>query len=154
MDFHSQGITDKKYFDRVLETVNEENRKAVYPALIANYKSFLGRKHIESIPVKKATWQYSKLSVKANPELFLTINDERHLIKLYFKADALSKNRIAIIQLLLQMAFDDKVQQPVKYCVLDIRRNKIYPTASPDASLLPLLQGEAASFIAMWESLP
>lgn len=154
VDFHSHGITDKKHFDRMLESVTEDNRRAVYPSLIKNYKSFLGRKTIQSIPVKKETWQYSRLTVRINPELFLTINDERHLIKLYFKSEALSQPRIAIIQLLLQLAFDGKIQQPTKFCVLDLRRNKLYPTPSPNASLLPLLQGEAASFIAIWESLP
>lgn len=153
-EYHSLGITDKKYFDRILESVTEENRKAVYPALIANYKSFLGRKSIQSIPVKKATWQYSQLEVRANPELYLTINNQRHLIKLYFKSEALSKNRIASIQLLLQLAFDGKIDQPVKFCILDVRRNKIYSTDSADRSLLPLLEGEAASFIAIWNTLP
>lgn len=154
VEYHSLGITDKKYFDRIQESVTEDNRKAVYPSLIKNYKSFLGRKDIQSFPVKKEFWQYSRLSVRANPELFLTTNGERHLIKLYFKSEALSKHRIAIIQLLLQLAFDGKISQPINYSVLELRRNKIYSAATPSVSLLPLLQGEAASFIAMWESLP
>lgn len=154
VEFHTQGITDKKYFDRMLESVTERVRKNVYPEIVSNYKSFLGRKTIQANPVKKETWQHSKLTVRVNPELLLTINGERHLIKLYFKADPLSKHRIAIIQLILQLAFESQIREAVKFCVLEVRRNRLYASPSPDKSLLPLLQGEAASFISIWESLP
>jgi hypothetical protein len=153
VEYHARASGDKKHFDRLLESVSEGNRKSVYPTLVANYKSFLGRKTIIPGAPPRALWEHAGLEVRVNPELLLKINDKRHLIKLYFKADQLSKNRIEIIQLLLQRVFDGDVETPIKFCVLDVRHNKIYATEKPDAKLMPLLQGEAVSFVAIWKSL-
>jgi hypothetical protein len=154
VEFHNTGQTNKKYFDQAISGITEKNRKALYPEVVKKYKSFLGNKQITSSPIQKLVWSHAGLDVRANPELLLTINDDPHLVKLYFKKETLSKNRVAIIQLLLQLAFSSTIQQPVKYCVLDIQRNKLYSASAPDVKLRPLLEGEATAFVTIYNALP
>ena len=39
------------------------------------------------------------------------------------------------------------------YSILDIRKKNLITTDAPDTDLLPLLQGEAAAYAAMWANL-
>ena len=152
-EFHNMGLVNKQYFDQIISGVTEKNRKALYPEVVKKYKSFLGNKQITSTPAPKVIWTHGGLDVRVNPELLLTINGDVHLIKLYFKKETLSKNRVAIIQLLMQLALGSTLNQPVKYCVLDIQRNKLYSTSTPDVKLRPLLEGEATAFAAIYNAL-
>ena len=74
------------------------------------------------------------------------------MIKLYFKSEKLSKNRIDIILLLMQLVLQGKVPKGTTFGILDIPRGKLFSNI-PSQSLLPLLKGEAAGFKAMWDGL-
>jgi hypothetical protein len=147
--FHAEGTGDKKYFDRLLDRFDDQKQNTYRP-LIANYKSFLGRKIITATPVERSDWKYKQLVVRINPELGLTINKKPYLIKLYFKAMELTKNRTDVILLLMKHALPNV--PTVTYGLLDVHHNRLYD-AVPQEKLLPLLHGEADNFLTMWNEV-
>lgn len=97
-------------------------------------------------------WTSGDLEVRRNPELYIDVNGESHLIKLYFKADPISKRRIdATLYLLGDMRLSREVD---KVGVLDVRRGKIFTPTIHRPNLAAYLAGEAAAFAAMWDALP
>jgi hypothetical protein len=148
--FHSEGTNDRKYFDRLLSTLDQKKQDSYRP-LAVNYKSFLGRKRITSTPTQRTTWTYKQLGVRVNPELSLTINNKPYLLKLYFKASELTKTRVDVILLLMKHALPQSTA--LTYGLLDVHHNRLYD-ADPQDRLLPLLYGEADSFLTMWSALP
>jgi hypothetical protein len=151
--YHAENRTDKKYFDTFLETVTDDKKKESYRPLVSNYKSFLGRKACDSHNTEAAVWKYKELEVRINPEMCVSINGSKRLIKLYFKAAPLSKQRVDVILLLMKHSLP-KPPNLAEYCLLDVHHNKEYLSADPNDALLPLLHGEADSFITIWKSLP
>lgn len=136
-------------FDRLLAGMTDGTKQSTYQPLVTNYKRFLGRKTIVSEPsTQHVTWTYKDLDVRVNPELKLNINGTETIIKLYFKAAKPASNRIAIIQLLMKHALPKA--DGATFCLLDINNNKPYLNANPNDMLLPLLYGEADSFLTMW----
>ena len=148
--FHAEVARDKKlYFDQLLNGLDEQKQKS-YSPLVANYKSFLGRKQITSNPVERTTWVYKQLKVNINPELALTINNKPYLLKLYFKAAELTKSRVDVILLLIKEALPRV--NGVTYGLVDVQHNRLYD-ATPQDRLLPLLHGEADNFLTMWNEV-
>ena len=152
-EYHRNGEGDKRYLDRLLPTVADGKKRTAYPPLIKNYKRFLGKKQIIPLPPLKTEWKYKTLIVRINPELRLNIGDQVTLIKLYFKADALSKVKVDLILLLLGLTLGDKLDADARYAVHDVHHDKFYSVPRPGLELLPLLYGEAESFITMWDML-
>jgi hypothetical protein len=59
--------------------------------------------------------------------------------------------RVDVILLLIKHALPSA--DPINYGLLDIQHNRLYD-APPQDRLLPLLYGEADSFLTMWKALP
>ena len=76
-----QLTTDRKKWDN-------------YAAIIRGYKQFWGRKKIGWFAPPRKCWHSNDIEVHINPELGLMLNDTPHVVKLYFKADELSKAKV------------------------------------------------------------
>ena len=114
------------------------------------YKRFLGRKQRAWFEPHKAHWEYGTLRVRVNPELGLTIDGDDHLIKLYFKDQKLTKDRVAVIsQMMIDALGDDAEGQNV--ALLDVRNSRLHVFDAPDLALKPLLEGKALAFCRMYE---
>lgn len=148
VEFHKSGQTNKNWLDRLAKGLTDQKKLGLYPDNVKQYKRFLGRKKIRWFKPPKADWTCNGLTITVNPELGLKIDGSPTLVKLYFKADNLAKRRVEVIQLLMDVA----VNKRFHFGVLDVPRAKLYSSSSPDHSLLPLLQGEAASFRAMFSA--
>jgi hypothetical protein len=147
--FHAEANRDKKkYFSSLLESLDTSKRGS-YEPLVDKYKSFLGRKQITSSPVERTTWEYKQLKVRINPELSLNINGKPYLVKLYFKAASLTASRVDVILLLMKHALPKPREVAVTYGLLDVQHNRLYDKL-PQERLMPLLHGEAESFLTMW----
>lgn len=152
VEFHAVGRGDRAFFDRLLARVTDGAKRTTYQPLVANYKRFLGRKVITSQPSNQhVTWSYKTLEVRINPELRLNINGTETIIKLYFKATKPGANKIAVIQLLMKHALPKA--PGAAFCVLDVNNLKPYISADPNDDNLPLLYGEADSFITIWDHI-
>jgi len=153
VDFHAKADGDRKFFDRLLAGVTKEEKRRTYEPLVTNYKRFLGRKTIDNLrPDHHITWKHKTLEVRVNPELRFMLNEREQVIKLYFKKAPLAKSRIDVILLLMKHALPASPGQ-VTYCLLDVNHNKTYMNENPNDEILPLLIGEAESFLSMWANV-
>lgn len=134
------GLTDQKKIDS-------------FPRLIKGYKKWSGRKGAEWFEPARCLWQSGGLAVKVNPELGLTIKGTPHLVKLYFKADSLAKNRIDIITHLMAVACAEQAPDGCVMGVLDVRRSKLITPTVPISGLDTMLRAEAAYWVAAWQDL-
>lgn len=146
--FHSEQKDKNEYFKSLLDHL-DSSKQSSYEPLVKMYKSFLGRKQITSSPVERTTWEYKQLKVRINPELSLNINGKPYLVKLYFKAPSLTVSRVDVILLLMKHALPKPREVAVAYGLLDVHHNRLYDRA-PKERLMPLLHGEADSFLTMW----
>ena len=122
---HEQN-KDKKFLDRISGSLTDQKKIKIYPDRIKQYKSWLGRKTTEWFqpPYKECT--FGDLKIHLNPELGLIVNGEPMVIKLYFKAEPLSKAKADIILVLMTKYLDDSPVEGRKYCVLDVAQKKLF----------------------------
>ena len=144
---------DKKVLDDLLKSLTDKKKQNRYPLLIKQYKSFLGRKKIEWFDPPHKEWKEGNLSVRLNPELGLEINGEYTVIKLYFKSDKLSQMKADLILLLMNEKFKKKDYKDVTFAVLDVANKKMFNSTKLGKAHMSLLEGEALSFIKIWESI-
>lgn len=120
-----------------------------WEACVDGYSRWVGHKKLVLLPnPKPVKWTSGDLNVRVNPELGMSVNGEPHLIKLYLKADKISKVRIYSVLHLLQQTFPTRGT----IGILDVRRGKLFTPPVP-ASIGPLLHGEAAAFVEIWRQL-
>ncbi len=152
VEFHKNGY-EKKQLDKILNELTDKKKHNRYSELIELYKSFLGRKNIEWFDPPFKEWKTSDLRVRLNPELGLVINEKLYVIKLYFKAEKLSQVKADLILLLLNSKLKKGDFKDVTFSVLDIGRKKLYDKTKLSHNHISLLEGEALSFINIWNSL-
>lgn len=151
IDLH-QNNKDKSELDKILNDLTDKKKINRYPALIESYKSFLGRKKIEWFEPPFKEWKINDLRIKLNPELGLEINDKLYVIKLYFKSDSLSQMKADLILLLMNTRLKKGDYKEATFAVLDIERKKLFEKTKLKKNHVPLLEGEALSFINIWNS--
>ena len=151
IEMHTEG-QPKSVLDTLTAALADKKKQTAYPEIVKGYKTFLGKKKIMWFPPPKDDWTHGGLSVSVNPEVGLEINGTRYAIKLYFKADKLSKLRADIITHLMQLVLASG-KKPSVFAVLDVRRPKLFAAPSPTTGLTALLQGEAASFAAIYSTI-
>lgn len=152
IEFHEQN-KNKAELDKILNQLTDKKKINRYPTLINSYKSFLGRKKIEWFEPPSKDWKKDDLEIKLNPELGLDINGKLYVIKLYFKADKLSQMKADLILLLMNAKLKKGDFKEVTFAVLDVERKKLFEKTKLNGTHLPLLEGEALSFINIWNSL-
>ena len=154
IDYHKTNQSQKSVLDRSLNGITHKPKLTAYPLALAGYKKFLGNKAIQALPDVRSAWSHGNLNVSVNPELALTIQGVPHIVKLYFKAETLSKKHAELILLMMADSLGKKVAPGTVMSLLDVQRGKLFTATGVDQVLKPLLQGEAASFETMWNQLP
>jgi len=151
VSLHKAG-QPKTALDSLTNSLTDQKKITAYPDLVKGYKKFLGNKAVKWFKPPQSQWTFQGLAVSVNPEVGLEINGTRHAIKLYFKADKLSKLRVdAINELMHQVLGGGKVNPT--FSILDIRNAKLLSAPAPNPSLLPLLQGEAIAFATIYRQV-
>jgi hypothetical protein len=144
---------DPEALDKALREIEDPKKHDHYRACRAGLRKWAGKKgtkKLKWVKPKGATWRSGALEVKISPELWLDIEGKRHIIKLYFKAEALSQHRVNLSLRLLEKT----VGRHGAVAVLDVRRGRLFTqTTTPPAEIDLLLASEAAGLAALWESL-
>jgi hypothetical protein len=144
----------KSELDNLLNSLTDEKKKKAYPLIIDGYKKFWGRKKPIWFKPPSKIWKIGDLEIKINPELGLKIGDNNYVIKLYFKEDKISRHQIDQILTLMENELRSKVKiEEMKFSILDIRKSKHYIQKDSSVELMPLLHGEARSFIEIWKGI-
>ena len=149
IELHQEGQS-KSTLDVLTSGIRDRNKRNTYPMLVKAYKKFLGRKQTAWFEPHKAHWKYGGLCVRVNPELGLSIDGDDHLIKLYFKDQKLTKERVAVISQMMLDALGDNAEGQ-NAALLDVRHSRLHVFDAPDPALKPLLEGEALGFCRMYE---
>lgn len=136
----------------ILSAVVEKVRLSNYPAIIQGYKKWWGKKDLVWFQPPSEIFSRDGVDVSINPELGLVINGERHLIKLYLKAEKLSKNRADLITGLMEVALGGK-SPGVVMGVLDVRNSKLFVGTGHGVSIVPMLEAEIAYIAKLWPSV-
>jgi hypothetical protein len=135
------------------ELTTDAKKWEAYSMLLSCYKKFLGRKTIIWFQPPRDGWQANEINVLLNPELGLIINNIPHVIKLYMKADTLSKEKSVISLFLMHQSLPKMHDnQPINYSILDIRRNNLIKTNSFPGNILSSLTAEAAYINSIWNT--
>lgn len=125
-----------------------------YPAAIAGYKKWLGKKKTTWFAPPRGTFSSGGLDISVNPELGLEITtkngqSQRHVIKLYFKETKPKKQMVEAAIALMAHTLGPKVKSNAEFCLLDVERHTMW--CSPiKRNVVPLLHAEAAGFAVMW----
>lgn len=152
IEIHKES-KNKNLLDEVVNGLTDKNKINLYPNLIIKYKSFLGKKKIEWIEPPFTDWKMNELRIKINPEIGLFINDKPYIIKLYFKSEPLSKSKADLILLMMNenLKKDDFID--ANFAILDISKKKLYENCSLNNMHISLIEGEALSFLKIWDSI-
>lgn len=140
---------DRRALDDVLSHVHDGKKVANYVACVDGLKRWIGRKTIEWMGCPRRPWSSGDLVVSVNPEAGLRIGGVAHVIKLHLKAPVLSQRAADPMLRLLEITHGRQGQVGI----LDVRRSRLIVPTKSLAGLDPLLAGEAASFVTMWEQV-
>jgi hypothetical protein len=145
------GTFNTREFTVAISAVTDPKKISNYLAAGRGLEKWIGRKDIDASPVKAKSWEASGLEVSVTPELRLSWSADSYFVtKLYFNAEPLSKYQASPLLRLIECTHG----QIGTAAVLDVQRGKLHtgPTSRP-ADLDLLLRTEAASFVAIWDSL-
>lgn len=144
----------KDELDNILKILTDDKKKSNYPELIEGYKKFWGRKKILWFQPPYKNWKVGDLEIRLNPELGLEYKNQFLIIKLYFKDEKINRSQIDQILTLMEYQLRAKIDEPeVKFALLDIRKSKLYIQKNNSLELVPLLLGEAKSFLEIWKGI-
>lgn len=152
VELHRLGRS-KGDLDTFLSRLTDQKKRGNYARCVKGYKKFLGRRQVQWFDPPSSDWRPEGLRIKINPEIGLQIAGDPHVIKLYFKKEKLSKNRVEIIRLLMDRKLTNLAPDDTRFAVLDIPRGKLFAAEAIDGSLAPLLNGEAAALKRMWDQV-
>ncbi len=138
IEFHQEGSQKKSKLDLIL-TKADPKKLDRYQDCIRGYKRFLGRRNVQWFTPAIGMFSLPNIEIRVNPELGLEINGDEQVVKLYFKAEPLSKRKVDILHVLMHKALKQKYASGITFSVLDVPRGKAYATEMPDLTLLPLL---------------
>ncbi len=144
---------DKKILDNLLQKLTDLKKKVNYPISIDGYKKFWGKKKIQWFDPPFFHWQTGDLDIKINPELGLAFDNKFYVIKLFLKADKITKDKLSQILSLMESKLREEVGDEIIFAVLDVKNAKLYENQKGDFTYLPLLQGEAKSFESIWKAI-
>lgn len=133
----TKGLTDAK-------------KIANYPLMVAGYKKWWGRKVLEWFEPSGDTYTQSGIDVAINPELGLVVNGQLHVVKLYFKADALTKTKADLIVTLMAHVLESSEPAGTQFSVLDVRNSKLFTYAAAGKSFKPMVDAELSYIASLW----
>lgn len=150
VDMHVTGL-DTAVLDGLVETLIDPREKRIFPKLVEGYKKFLRQGKMTWFEPPLRDYPLGPLSVRVNPEVGLLIDGRPHAIKLYFRGDPLSPQRVMVSNQLLANALATTWPGTV-FAILDVRRARLFPYR-PKTEVGLLLKAEAASLASLYAGL-
>ncbi|WP_035237451.1 hypothetical protein [Desulfobacter vibrioformis] len=152
VEIHRENL-NKDILDSTLSGLTDKKKETAYPAIISGYKKWWGKKQMSWFEPPNDLFSSHGVDISVNPELGLEINGTPHLIKLYFKSDPLTKNRIDIITHLMAAVLGNACPPSTEMSVLDIRRSKLISPTVEISLIDGIIDAELAYISALWSSI-
>src|ERR1700742_2861175 len=147
-DCFDNGWSSKSLKD-TLATLPDSRKAEAFEECRQGLSRWVGRKHIVALPKLTARWTANELTVRINPELHLEIDGSPYLIKLYFKGEKISKQRVDVALHLLK----SRTAKGTTAGILDLRRSKLYVPTVTKPGMGALVKAEAAAFASLWDEV-
>ncbi|MGA8087082.1 MAG: hypothetical protein WCA10_07235 [Terracidiphilus sp.] len=145
-EFHEGKLSQLTF----ASTGASEKKLHRYEEAIKGYKKFLKETNYVFFKPHHAQWSFEDLVVRINPEVGFYVDGKPVLVKLYFKQEPLSKSRI---QVALSLMSEGQKNRQYQAAYLDVPRARLHREQSGSPQMSALLRGEAATFLAIWNSL-
>ncbi len=133
-----------------LATVTDQKKQSNYPSAVNGYKKWWGQKTLVWFSPPRTSYAQHGIEVIVNPELGLDVNGTRHLVKVYFKTDPLSKLRVDIIVRLMETTLRPHCRKNEAMAVLDVRQARLFPFQSAAAASMAMIDAELAYIASLW----
>lgn len=144
---------DPRRLERLLAEVTDPKKQGHYEACRAGLRKWagaVGRRAFVWKTAQRAVWRSGSLEVNVSPELWLDIDDDPFVIKLYFKTDKLSQHKVNLSLRLLQKTVGSKGTVGI----LDLQQGRLFTqTTEPPEGIDLLLQAEAVGLATLWDLL-
>lgn len=150
---HLKSGKSKKDLYHFLSLVSDSKKISRYTSLVRGYFKFLGRKKANWFEPPSPIWVHKDLNVKINPEFGIEFGGERYLIKLYFKEEPLLKKDVQITLSMMTETLSTGIYTGYICALLDVERGRLHYSKAPDKRIRSLIEGEAESFLRIWEGL-
>ena len=96
---------------------------------------------------------HAGIDVAINPELGLLVDGRRHIIKLYLKADPLTKLRVDLITVLMEVSLRTECHPDDLLCLLDVRQAKLFTVSAAIKPTRAVVDAELTYVAALWPSV-
>jgi hypothetical protein len=147
----SGTLTPSSLRDFALAYPDAKKVRRFYEASIG-YARFIKRKEYEWFEPPYTIWTPHRMRVRINPEIGIRLDGHSYVLKLYLRDSPLSKYRTDLLTFLLRTQLATPHDHTV-YGVLEVNTGKFYGAPESSVDLMPLLLGEAAAFIAIYDGL-
>jgi len=147
-----EGNRGVSHLSKSMVGLNDQKKKTAYPPLVEAYKKWWGRKTYEWFKPPTGVWTSGTVAVSVNPELGLRADGQEWIVKLYFKGDKLTKNRLDVILYLMKEVLGVD-SAGATMAIHDIRNAKLFSPTIEIPDLGAMLRGEAAFIASVWEDV-
>lgn len=134
-----------------LDGLSDQRERRIFPRCVSGYQKFLRGKTTEWFEPPMRDYPLGGLSIRVNPELGLTLDGRPYVVKMYFRGDPLSPQRVMVTNQLLAMALAT-TWPGVTFATLDVRRGRLYPYR-PKQEIAYLLVAESQSLVHLLKCL-
>lgn len=152
IEIHEAGKARNALGD-LQKSLTDPKKITNYPEAIDGYRKWWGKKSLTWFEPPRNVYGHAGIDVAINPELGLVVDGTRHIIKLYLKADPLTKLRVDLITVLMEVALRPKSQEGDLLALLDVRQSKLFTVNAPIKPTKAVVNAELAYVAALWPSV-
>lgn len=150
--FH-QANRPRSCIDELLLEIRDPKKRHRYASALNGYAKWWGTKKTQWFDPERGSYTSSGMELSVNPELGLSFNGKKHLVKLYFKDRPLEKLHIDLITVVMAVTLSDEVANGTQMCVLDVNRGKLFNLSVPITTTKAVVDAELAYVAALWHSV-
>src|SRR3954462_10658852 len=152
VELHKAG-KDRSALAELLGGIQDQKKLTNYPSALDGYYKWWGKKTIEWFDPPRNLYGHAGVDVAVNPELGLIVDGTRFVIKLYLKADPLSKLRVDLVTVLMEIALRPKCKPGDALALLDMRRSKLFTVSAPIKPTRAVIDAELSYVAALWPNI-
>jgi hypothetical protein len=149
---HEAG-KDRTSLGDLQKSLTDPKKITNYPEAINGYRKWWGKKTISWFEPPRNSYGHAGVDVAINPELGLVVDGSRHVVKLYLKAEPLTKLRVDLITVLMEVALRQKCQPGDSLALLDVRQSKLFTVSAQIKPTKAVVDAELAYIAALWPSV-
>jgi hypothetical protein len=151
VDMHEKKRPDAS-LDDLMGTLTDERKRRIFPGLVTGYRKFLHAQKPVWFTPPTSVLAMGDSEININPELGFEINGTPHLLKMYFRGEALARRRVQITLSLIMQALAASRPGTV-FGMLDVKNARLHTLkAAPNPKLNLLMRGEMASFATIYNA--